>query len=379
MGSTLNMLRSCLDGSDPFSNANMVHRLQADGSLSPRLANAFLKVDRGVYVGAEESQANYADMPIKLGEVHLSAPSIYAAAVEALGVEPGHSFLHIGSGTGYFSSIVALIAGPLTVNHGVEHNAKLVKLASRLAAERGDVPNLAFFHANALQLRTADAAAESSTASVCMKYDRIYVSGVALPAQFFGLLRKGGVLVGPYEEGEPDEGHYHAAHQNLVRVVRTGPDEFTTSRLQAVHFAPLRQLAQEELRQAPALVLKPLSWSPEVHAHFPSVFRATVRLLLCMSNRKECALSLLPRDILLRVLHELPFFAFAPVPTLEGAPAHAGQVASLASSPGGAAAEWACAEQETPPTSSATASRPSWLALGKSLSSRRMLAIEPSP
>jgi hypothetical protein len=58
------------------------------------------------------------------------------------------------------------------------------------------------------------------------------------------------------------------------------------------------------------------------------------------------------------------------------------QAASLASSPGGAAAQWTSAEEtpeETPPNSSAPASRPSWLELGKSLSSRRTLALEPSP
>lgn len=53
--------------------------------------------------------------------MHISAPHIYASAMEALDLEPNSSlsFLNIGSGTGYISCIVAEILGPKSLHYGV--------------------------------------------------------------------------------------------------------------------------------------------------------------------------------------------------------------------------------------------------------------------
>jgi protein-L-isoaspartate O-methyltransferase len=52
--------------------------------------------------------------------VHISAPHIYASAMEALDLVPDSSlsFLNIGSGTGYISCIVAEILGPKSIHYG---------------------------------------------------------------------------------------------------------------------------------------------------------------------------------------------------------------------------------------------------------------------
>ena len=53
----------------------------------------------------------YADRPFKQGYVHISAPHMYATVLEQLELQPGHSFLNIGSGSGYFSCLVACMLG----------------------------------------------------------------------------------------------------------------------------------------------------------------------------------------------------------------------------------------------------------------------------
>ena len=52
--------------------------------------------------------------------MHISAPHIYGSAIEALDLVPNSrtSFLNIGSGTGYFSAIVADILGPDSLHYG---------------------------------------------------------------------------------------------------------------------------------------------------------------------------------------------------------------------------------------------------------------------
>lgn len=282
----------------------MVARLQHEGALrTPRIAAAFRAVSRAAYIDdadADRDGRSCADMPLKIGAVHLSAPSIYAFAAEMLAVRPGDSFLNVGSGTGYFTSIVALLAGADAVNHGVEQSSELVERARAMAAANG-LPHLEFFHANALQLRIAPAHGEAG----CMTYDRIYVAAAIAPPErnvFLPLLSEGGVLVGPFEE----EG---LSHQFLCKVVRTSADSFVMTRFQPVQFAPL--LRPAAAAQLAPLVLAPLVWSPEEHSRFPARFQAAVRTLLCCATQPECPLALLPRELLFRIVGCLHFCAFA--------------------------------------------------------------------
>ena len=53
--------------------------------------------------------------------MHISAPHIYASAIEALDLKSNStlSFLNIGSGTGYISCIAAEIMGPKSIHYGM--------------------------------------------------------------------------------------------------------------------------------------------------------------------------------------------------------------------------------------------------------------------
>jgi protein-L-isoaspartate O-methyltransferase len=82
--------------------------------VTPKVEEVFRKIDRKDYMifteDADELEA-YEDHAWRYGNLHLSAPCIYTKVMESLQLDDGHSFLNIGSGTGYLSTMVGLIIG----------------------------------------------------------------------------------------------------------------------------------------------------------------------------------------------------------------------------------------------------------------------------
>ena len=71
------------------------------GTLRTKKAiDAFRGTDRATFLNEPSDPSVYVDMPLRQRLLHLSAPSIYATALEALELDEGHSFLNVGSGTG---------------------------------------------------------------------------------------------------------------------------------------------------------------------------------------------------------------------------------------------------------------------------------------
>ena len=141
------------------------------------------------------------DQPIREGQIHISAPHIYGYSLEALDVTPNSSmsFLNIGSGTGYFSCIVAQMLGPTGVCYGVDISGDAIEhcLASvkRYKAENPDreLPYMDFVHGNGMNI-------DRSYGESLLGYDRIYVGSSmerSTMIQLACLLRPGGILVGP--------------------------------------------------------------------------------------------------------------------------------------------------------------------------------------
>ena len=59
----------------------------------------------------DDATQAYEDHAWKRGNYHLSAPCIYTKALESLDIKRGQSFLNLGSGTGYLSTMAGLLLG----------------------------------------------------------------------------------------------------------------------------------------------------------------------------------------------------------------------------------------------------------------------------
>ena len=89
--------------------------VEADYIKNPEVERVFRAVDRAFYYTEEFRETAYKDLAWKHGNLHLSAPCIYSQVMESLELEPGLSFLNLGSGTGYLCTMVGLILGTFIV------------------------------------------------------------------------------------------------------------------------------------------------------------------------------------------------------------------------------------------------------------------------
>jgi len=208
-------------------NDELVDNLvDADYIKSPRVEAVFRAVDRGFYYTDQSRESAYRDTAWKQGNLHLSAPCIYSEVMESLALQPGLSFLNIGSGTGYLSTMVGLMLGSKGINHGLElhpevveySNKKLVQfLAVSPALYKFDFCEPTFVVGNGLLI------------SEPRQYDRVYCgAAVASEHENFmrSLLKVNGILVMPLNE-------------QLVQVKRVSETKFETKVILPVSFAAM--------------------------------------------------------------------------------------------------------------------------------------------
>lgn len=162
----------------------------------------FFYYSGGNYYPQNRRSDAYIDQPVREGNLHISAPHIYGSVLEALDLLPNSTstFLNIGSGTGYLSCLVAHILGPHSSNYAVElsveavrHSKQAISAWTKTREAQRTAPHIEILHGSGLDI-------DSSKGEAAVGFDRIYIGAAVersdLP-HFAGLLRQGGILVGP--------------------------------------------------------------------------------------------------------------------------------------------------------------------------------------
>lgn len=216
------------------NNDDLVDNLiEADYIKNSHVERIFRAVDRAFYYTDEFKNSAYNDEAWKQGNIHLSAPCIYSQVMESLELGDGISFLNLGSGTGYLSTMAGLILGSKGVNHGIEYHSDVIEYAQeRLQSFMKDNPAIdeyefcvpQFQHGNCLSLGTTN-----------RRYDRVYC-GAACPELYENymkqLLEIGGILVMPMND-------------HLLQIRRVEENSWTTNSVLSVSFASLLLPAQD--------------------------------------------------------------------------------------------------------------------------------------
>lgn len=293
------------EGGDDFEDSaeGLADMLQCTGAvLSPHVDDAFRIVDRADFLPKMHREYAYDDSPLRVYEddcvVHLSAPSIYASALEALKLARGLSFLNVGSGSGYLSTLVAAIVSPNAVHHCVERCPVLAERSRRIFADNPLTRNV--------QVHTASIFDVDPDGDAAVRFDRVYCGAGALAAdtRFFSrFLKPGGILVGPFqiaeEEQEDDEDDRppgslpratHALrmlmrldqHQCLIRATLSKkPLELEVDEILPVQFTPLKRrepTTKDEKQAEQVTVLRGPIWGIDSPELFPPCFQFAVHL-----------------------------------------------------------------------------------------------------
>lgn len=194
-------------------------QIEARGVRDPIVLAAMRSVERERFVPKKLRHEAYEDTPLPIGaDQTISQPYIVAFMIEALGLRGGEKVLEIGAGSGYAAAVLAEIAGEVLT---IERIGRLAETAAINLADAG-CHNVKVRHADGTE-GWADEA----------PFDAILVSAGApsVPKSLMRQLKIGGHMVVPVGK-DPRS-------QELIRVTRTGEDDFEQVDIADVRFVPL--------------------------------------------------------------------------------------------------------------------------------------------
>ncbi len=203
------------------TRARMVARLREQGIRDETVLAAMNAVPRHIFVEESLASRAYEDTPLPIGHSQtISQPWVVARMTElARHGKRLRSVLEIGSGSGYQTAVLALVADHV---YTVERIGALVAKARRHLREL-KLTNVAIKHGDG-----------SAAMSEPLQVDAIVVTAgaAALPETLLAHLNVGGRMVVPLAaEGDPEL-------QRLTVIERTA-DGFKEQTLDAVRFVPL--------------------------------------------------------------------------------------------------------------------------------------------
>lgn len=171
----------------------MVERqLRRRGIGDERVLAAMAAVPREAFVPERLRSRAYSDSALPIGEEQtISQPWIVAAICQALALQGEERVLEIGSGSGYSTAVLALLAGEVI---GIERHASLAD-GARVALERLGIANAELIVGDGSRGLPQRAPFEAIA---------VHATAPAVPQTLLGQLADGGRLVVPIAAGEAD-------------------------------------------------------------------------------------------------------------------------------------------------------------------------------
>lgn len=216
-------------------NEMVANQLQARGIRVPNVLEAMRSVPREIFLPLSLQKLAYEDAAIPIDEDRtVPQPYLVALMAEALSLDAHAKVLEIGTGSGYATAVLARLAAKV---YSVESSAALAAKAAA-ALQELRCPHVRIVHADA-RLGLPDHG----------PFDAIFVNpgGAELVGALKAQLALGGRMVLP-AGADP-------AVQELIRLTRKGPEDFTVEDMADIRVAPLAaQAARLAVMQPPKAV-----------------------------------------------------------------------------------------------------------------------------
>lgn len=216
-------------------NEMVANQLQARGIRVPNVLEAMRSVPREIFLPLSLQKLAYEDAAIPIDEDRtVPQPYLVALMAEALSLDAHAKVLEMGTGSGYATAVLARLAAKV---YSVESSAALAAKAAA-ALQELRCPHVRIVHADA-RLGLPDHG----------PFDAIFVNpgGAELVGALKAQLALGGRMVLP-AGADP-------AVQELIRLTRKGPEDFTVEDMADIRVAPLAaQAARLAVMQPPKAV-----------------------------------------------------------------------------------------------------------------------------
>jgi protein-L-isoaspartate(D-aspartate) O-methyltransferase len=187
-------------------------------NISQRVLAAIAQTPRHLFIPASSCAAAYADGPVRIGHGQtISQPFIVALMTELAAVEPHHTVLEIGTGSGYQAAVLSRLANKVCT---VEIIPALAKSAGKLLKELG--------HDN-VSVHIGDG---YHGWPQCGPFDAVVVTAALghVPPSLIAQLKAGGRIVMPVGPA--------GAVQELTVIEKTAAGEIKTRSVLPVRFVP---------------------------------------------------------------------------------------------------------------------------------------------
>lgn len=243
-------------------------QIEGRGVRDSLVLEAMRTVPREKFVPHGLAAEAYDDTPLPIGSGQtISQPYIVAFMVEALGLVGGEKVLEIGAGSGYAAAVLAQIAGDV---YTIERIGELAAQANENLANAG------YHHVHVRHADGTQGWAEQAP------FDAILVSAGApdVPSTLLHQLKIGGRMVVPVGD--------NPRSQELVRITRTGDDDFEQEDIADVRFVPLIgkegwESTEDEWQVKPPRVIRS---RPAVNISVPSLIAKNAEIFTQLRDAK---------------------------------------------------------------------------------------------
>lgn len=193
------------------------YQLKARGISNPDVLMAMEEVDRSLFVPKNMEHKAWNDRPLPIGEDQtISQPYIVAYMAEKLQLKKDEKVLEVGTGCGYNAAVISRL-----VDH--VYSLEIIEWLTTLAKE-----NLAKTTYKNITTRQGDGYSGWEEFS---PFDAIFLTAApsSVPKPLKDQLKVGGRLLAPVGR----------MNQKLIKLFKTGEDDFEETTLLPVRFVPM--------------------------------------------------------------------------------------------------------------------------------------------